>query len=296
MKKTILFGVFFSIVIVSALVLAQQQNNNSPLQSLIDAINNTINNIRNDISTLFQKTSDLQHQVDTIELTPGPQGETGLSGQTGLQGAQGEKGDKGDKGDTGEQGEPSDINVIVEHNMSDLQILLSQIVSNNPEQQASFFDVFMRIDNIKGESTDDKHKEWIEVESFSHGMSNTGGTSFGGGGGAGKPVHQDFNVVKKLDKASPKLYSALNTGEHIKEVIIEVVRAGGDKQKYMEYKMTDVLITSMQISGNPASDRPIESVSLNYAKIEWTYTQTDETGKPMGDVQSGWDIAQNKAA
>ena len=33
------------------------------------------------------------------------------------------------------------------------------------------FDTFVKIEGIAGESTDDKHKDWIELLSFSHGMS-----------------------------------------------------------------------------------------------------------------------------
>ncbi|MBI2449784.1 type VI secretion system tube protein Hcp [Candidatus Pacearchaeota archaeon] len=284
MKKTILFGVLFSILILSTAVFAQQNNN--PLQSLINTINETINNIRNDISALFQKTGDLQHQVDTLELTPGTQGETGAQG---LPGEKGEKGDKGDTGEKGEQGEPSDINIIVEHNLSDLQALIG-----GSSQQQSFFDVFMKIGDIKGESTDDKHKEWIDVLSYGHGMSNTGGTSFGGGAGAGKANHQDFSIVKKLDKSSPELYLHVNDGKHIQEVIIEVIRKGDkQKQKYMEYKLTDVLITSVQIAGNPNEDRPIEQISLNYAEIEWTYTPQKEDGSLDSPIKTGWNVKEN---
>jgi hypothetical protein len=34
------------------------------------------------------------------------------------------------------------------------------------------FDAFLKIDGIPGESTDDKHKDWIEILSFAHGLNN----------------------------------------------------------------------------------------------------------------------------
>ena len=30
------------------------------------------------------------------------------------------------------------------------------------------YDAFLKIDGIAGESTDDKHKDWIEILSFNH--------------------------------------------------------------------------------------------------------------------------------
>jgi glutamyl-tRNA reductase len=42
---------------------------------------------------------------------------------------------------------------------------------------------------------------------------------------------------------------------------------------------------------------PLEEVSFNYGKIEWTYTETDHaTGKPKGDVKANWDLKANKGS
>jgi type VI secretion system secreted protein Hcp len=99
------------------------------------------------------------------------------------------------------------------------------------------FDCFLKIDGIPGESSDDKHKEWIELLSYSHGLSQTGSGSVSSGGArsAERCDHQDFSVVKTLDKASPKLALFCCNGTHIKKINVELCRAAGDKQKYMEY-------------------------------------------------------------
>ena len=47
-------------------------------------------------------------------------------------------------------------------------------------------DYFLKIDGIEGESRDDKHKDEIEIESFSWGETQTGSFAVGGGGGAAK--------------------------------------------------------------------------------------------------------------
>ena len=114
------------------------------------------------------------------------------------------------------------------------------------------FDAFLKIATIPGESTDDKHAGWIEISSFSHGVSqaSSGSVSSGGGRSAERCDHQDFSIVKSLDKASPKLALACCKGEHINEVIIELCRSGGDKQKYMEYKLTDVIVSSVRPGGS----------------------------------------------
>jgi type VI secretion system secreted protein Hcp len=161
------------------------------------------------------------------------------------------------------------------------------------------FDAFLKIDGIDGESTDDKHKSWIEVMSFSWGAHQpaSGSSSSGGARSAERVDLADFSVVKTLDKASPKLFLHCCNGKHIPSAVIELCRATEDKQKYMEYKMSDVIISSVRPGGAAGgSERlPLEEVSINYGKIEVIYTETDhKTGKPKGDVKANWDTTSNK--
>ncbi len=72
-------------------------------------------------------------------------------------------------------------------------------------------DAFLKIDGVDAESTDDKFKGWIEVESWSWGATNSGTASASSGQVAGKVVPQDFHFTKKLDKSSPVLF------QHVKQ-------------------------------------------------------------------------------
>jgi type VI secretion system secreted protein Hcp len=157
-------------------------------------------------------------------------------------------------------------------------------------------DCFLKIDGIPGESTDEKHKEWIEVLSYSHGLAQMGAgdRSTGGAATAGRCSHQDFSIVKELDKTSPTLDLYCCNGNHIKKVALELCRATGDKTKYMEYLMDDVIISSVAIGGG-GGGLPTESVTFNYGKITWNYIQTDhETGEVKGNIQKFWSLILNK--
>src|SRR5690348_12481208 len=114
------------------------------------------------------------------------------------------------------------------------------------------FDAFIKIDGIPGESTDDKHKDWIEILSFDFGLEQpSSATDSSAGGGTTERVNvDDLNIGKHLDKASPKLDEACCTGKHIKDVTLELCRAGGDKVKYMEIKMEQVVISKVHPGGN----------------------------------------------
>ena len=161
------------------------------------------------------------------------------------------------------------------------------------------FDAFLKIDGIPGECTDDKHADWFEILSYSHGVAQlaSGSVSSGGSRSAERCDHQDFSIVKTLDKSSPKLALACCNGQHFPTVTFELCRAGGDKQKYMEYKMEDVIIASARPGGSSQGGDalPLEEVSFSYGKLTWTYTETDhKTGKPKGDISAFWDLHTNK--
>lgn len=160
------------------------------------------------------------------------------------------------------------------------------------------FDAFLKIDGIPGESTDDKHKDWIEILSFDHKIEQPASAtaSSAGGATAERVNHGSLNIVHLLDKASPKLYEACCTGKHIKEVVIELCRAGGNKVKYMEIKLEQVLVSKVLPSGASTDQGfPSEAVSFSYGKIKWTYTQQKrEDGSGGGNVSSGWDLTANK--
>ncbi|MHC4343070.1 MAG: Hcp family type VI secretion system effector [Planctomycetota bacterium] len=157
-------------------------------------------------------------------------------------------------------------------------------------------DVFLQIDGIEGESTDDKHQNWIEVLSFSHGVSQSGAGSRSSGGAAseGRCAHQDFSIVKTLDKASPELNLHCSSGKHIKKMKMELCRATGDKEPYMNYLFEDVIVSSVSIGGG-GGGIPTESVTFNYGRIDWVYVEMDhETGKKKGEVKKWWDMITNK--
>lgn len=160
------------------------------------------------------------------------------------------------------------------------------------------FDAFLKIEGIEGESTDDKHKGEVEVLSYSWGATQRASASASSAGSitSERADFHPFTIVKALDKASPKLYLSCASGEHLKSVRLELCRAGGDKQPYMEYKMTDVIVTSVRPGGSGQGESvPLEEVSFSYGKIEWKYTQTKvEGGKGAGNVVAGWDLKTNK--
>ena len=156
-------------------------------------------------------------------------------------------------------------------------------------------DYLLELDGIKGESSDDKHKGTIEVESFSWGATQQGSFSAGGGGGAGKVSFQDLHLTTRVNKSSPILMLSCATGQHIKKAILFVRKAGGDQQDYYTVTMTDLLVSSYQSGGSSGSDAlPVDQFSLNFGAIKFEYKPQKPDGSLDSAVTAGYDLKANK--
>jgi type VI secretion system secreted protein Hcp len=154
-------------------------------------------------------------------------------------------------------------------------------------------DMFAKIGDIKGESLDAKHKDEIEVLSFSWGVTNAASIASGGGAGVGKATFQDLSIVHNIDKATPLLMQACATGEHLKEATITHRKAGKSQQEFLIIKMNDIIITSVtngSASGQPGS----ESVSLAFAKVDLEYRAQKPDGSLDTAIHFKYDLKANK--
>jgi type VI secretion system secreted protein Hcp len=155
-------------------------------------------------------------------------------------------------------------------------------------------DYFLKIDGIPGESTDSKHKNEIDLLSWSWGESNSGSHAYGGGGGAGKVSINDFSFTMNVNKASPKLFLSCANGSHIKEALLVCRKAGKDQQEYLKIKFTDLLISSFQTGGSSGDVVPVESITFNFDKIEFSYAPQKKEGGLDSPVVHNWSQKENK--
>ena len=157
-------------------------------------------------------------------------------------------------------------------------------------------DYFLKIDGIPGESTDSKHKNEIDLLSWSWGEANAGTHGGGGGGGAGKVSMNDFNFTMRINKASPKLFLACATGQHIKEALLICRKAGKEQQEYLKIKFSDLLISSYQTGGSGGDVVPVDQISFNFAKIEQSYAPQKPDGKLDSPVVHNYSVQTNTGA
>jgi type VI secretion system secreted protein Hcp len=153
-------------------------------------------------------------------------------------------------------------------------------------------DIFAKIGDIKGESLDDKHKDEIEVLSWSWGLANSGAKPAEGGGGAGKASFHDLSFTHKIDKASPVLMTGCATGQHLKEATITHRKAGKGQHDFLVIKMNDVFITA--VTDADSHEGHVETVSLVFAKVDLEYRPQKPDGSLDVGIHFKYDIRANK--
>ena len=154
-------------------------------------------------------------------------------------------------------------------------------------------DMFLKLGDIKGESQDDKHKDEIDFVSWSWGMTQSGTTHLGSGGGAGKVAVNDLHVTKFVDKASPNLHLACCTGKHYDQALRTSRKAGDKPVEYYKLTLEEVLVSSVSMGGQGSDDRLTENVTLNFAKFKSEYTPQKPDGSGDAAVEGTFHIAKN---
>ena len=160
-------------------------------------------------------------------------------------------------------------------------------------------DIFIKIGDIKGESQAEGHKDEIELMSWSWGATQSGSTQSIQGSTAGKVNVHDLTFTKLVDCATANLVSAVCGGTAYKEALLVCQKsagAGKPKVPYLKIKLGNVLMSSYSTGGTGGSDETTETISLNFGKVELTYTQQTSEGAAGKAVPVAWNIpaGQNK--
>jgi type VI secretion system secreted protein Hcp len=158
------------------------------------------------------------------------------------------------------------------------------------------FDTYIQLEPIKGESTDEKHKSWIEVFSFSHSVSQHGSGAVSGGSSrvAGKVDVQDFTVTKRVDLSSPYLNKHCCMGKHLDKAVVEVCKSTGQKEVFLKYSFENVVITSVSVGGGQGQEFPVETVTFSFGKVKWDYNHLDnKTGAKVTNMTATHDLVKN---
>lgn len=114
---------------------------------------------------------------------------------------------------------------------------------------------------------------------------------------SGKPFVGDFYVTKVVHRSTPLLYKALFTKERMTSATVILERATSSGPiKYLEFHMTDVMVTSMHTEGpTPEGEKGEDKFSLGFSTIKWEYTRHDPaTSQPLETIKGGYDAVNGK--
>ncbi len=167
-----------------------------------------------------------------------------------------------------------------------------------PQPDANAGDIFLKLSNLPGDSTSTKHKDEIEIESFSMGQSRPFSLSGAVGTSASKPTFADVNVQGRLSSASPKLALFCASGTLIPTATLSIQKAttGGKAEDYYQVTLTDVHVTSISTEASDGNGRPLERFSLSFSKMLWVYKPSVADNKTSAaDVKAVFDIAGSKS-
>lgn len=155
-------------------------------------------------------------------------------------------------------------------------------------------DMFLKIDDLKGDSLDATHPNEIQVLAWSWGMTQSGSTHQASGGGSGKVNVQDLSFTKNIDTTTTNLIKACCSGSHFKQALLTVRKAGGKAPvEYLKITMKDLIVSNISTGGSGGGDLITENITLNFAKVTLDYTPQDAAGVAGNTMSASWNIPQN---
>ncbi len=175
-----------------------------------------------------------------------------------------------------------------------LIIVGASILISSGSSSAAGDVVYVWIESIPGPSMDINHLHWIEVSSFSIGVSHDSSNP-STGQPLRKPVFGPLKVIKSYDMASPKIALRAAFGTNIPMACVEVDQNVGEISTNvihvtLEYVSVSSVDTTITEGTNPTL---MEVVSLTYGIICWQYTPVSPDGTPGSPIATQWNVNGN---
>jgi len=155
--------------------------------------------------------------------------------------------------------------------------------------------IYLQLDGIPGEATQADHKNWMVIQSMNWDVSRNMKTPAGSAMNreASEPRISEFTLNKVSDSSSVKLFQEACSGNRGKTAVIHLVSTGDPGETYIEYTLENALIADYQIESY--GRRPVESISLNFTKMQLKYIPRGNSNEPGSPQISSYDLATTKA-
>lgn len=135
-----------------------------------------------------------------------------------------------------------------------------------------------------GNAYQSDHADESTVQAFEHNVTIPRDPQ--SGQPTGQRVHEPFVITKVYDKASPKLFDALCSGERLTKVTVKWFRTSmtGSQEHYFTHELEDAVIVDIKANMPNAQDPAmahfshLEEVSFSYRKINWSHEVSGTRG------------------
>ena len=157
--------------------------------------------------------------------------------------------------------------------------------------------IFMNYTGIKGEATDDSHKDWLDVDQIQWGVRRniTSASSTKSDRESANAEITDLTLTRRMDKSTPSLFMEACCGKG-KDVVIHLTKTGdgAGSDVFMEYTLKNALMSNYSVSAKSQDeDRPSESITISFVEMEVKYTPYDDDGNAEAAIAVGYDTATN---
>jgi type VI secretion system secreted protein Hcp len=129
--------------------------------------------------------------------------------------------------------------------------------------------MFVKLGDIKGESKDPAHKDWIDLLAW-----QTGGERRENGRGCAAQQPGQLHITKLVDSTTPEILRMFSECEDFREVVLEAAISPDPAstepgERVMRARFGGVLIIAVEAGSNSSDDVPTERLTLTYDKVEF---------------------------
>lgn len=154
-------------------------------------------------------------------------------------------------------------------------------------------DMFMKIEGIDGDTTNEKHPKEIQVSRFDWGAFQFANLHEGTGGGVGKAMVGDISLIHDVSSATPPMLNYLVTGKHVPSVKLVAYKSGGESAvPYFTISLNTVVITEVQMEFSGGVPQQRTRLHFDEYMVDFTIQQKD--GASAGSTSFGQTISLGK--
>jgi len=154
--------------------------------------------------------------------------------------------------------------------------------------------ILLKLGKINGLSQIDQHDKWIQVDSLQLGVGRAISVQSGGADrDTSNPSFSEITVAKSMDISSPDIFAEAIAGKASDKAEIHFVQTSGTDTKgqvFLKLTLMEPLVSSYSMSSG--GERPTESVSINFTKIEYQYDSYSGKKVTTGTPKK-WDLVKN---